>query len=65
MEGQRGIEAERAPVVNPRRRVTLGDSPFAVDAERALFPVHHDPRSRSQEDLSRPGRLMVVGVAGS
>ena len=43
VEGEPGIEAERAPVVNSRRRVALGDLLFAVDAQEALFPVHLPP----------------------
>lgn len=40
VEGEIGIAAERVPVVNPRRLVALGNLSFAVDAERALFPIH-------------------------
>ena len=41
VEGETGIAAERVPVVNPRRLVALGNLSFAVDAQRALFAVHH------------------------
>jgi hypothetical protein len=34
------FEAERAPVIDPRGRFTLGDLALTVDAQGALLPIH-------------------------
>ena len=53
MDGERGIETERAPVVNPRRRVALFDLSFAVDAERESCSWYITTRSFLLREPSR------------
>ena len=57
-----GIAAERVPVVNSRYRVVFDDPSFAVDAERTLLPIHHDPELLLFEPIEfRAGKGCLIG----